>query len=580
MAQNNYTAIIDQDNVTDEIKDIAVKYDPLNRSGDEGFYVNDKGELNIDESKVMKSHRIIENKIPNDSIRIVELPSESGDLVHQYGRNAFRIYNLPQPRDGEIIGLLGQNGIGKTSALKILSGEIIPNMGSYESDSNLEDSFNMMNDSATVEHLRKVHQEDTHISRKPQIASDYSIDKKVNETVNLDRKDDLVGNLSITHLMDKNLSTLSGGELQRVLLAAVLENRSDIYIFDEPSSFLDVGQRIKVSDVIKEKTEDDSVTFVVDHDLTFLESICDSVHILYGEPNSYGIVSNPLSTRNGINDYVKGYVSSDDIMIRKDKFEFDIRGSDDKQLEDVVIDYDNFDISVGDFDLQVSEGSVRSSQVIGILGENGLGKTTFAKSLAGKLDTEQNFEFNVSYKPQYLEVNNKNISVEGYVSQIPDLNGSIPDNIKSKLGIENIMKQRLGDISGGELQRLSIAICISREADIYVLDEPSAYLDVEKRNRVGQLLSNYSNKTGDPIFVIDHDIFLINTVSDDVMVFSGKSGDYGNASQVMSISKGMNSFLSEMGITLRKDEDTKRPKVNKKGSQLDKKQKSQDQYYK
>lgn len=580
MAQNNYTAIIDQDNVTDEVKDIAVKYDPLNRSGKDGFYVNDDGELKIEENNVMKSHRIIQKKIPNDSVRIVELPSESGNLIHQFGKNSFRLYNLPRPNKGQIIGLIGRNGIGKTTALKILSGEIEPNMGKYNSNITLDESLDRISDSSTIQHLKDVHSGDFKVSRKPQIASEYNIDKKVGDILETQGNMDIIDNLSIDNLLTNDLSSLSGGELQKVLLARVLETDSDIYIFDEPSSFLDVGQRITASDVIKNNIGEDSVTFIVDHDLTFLESICDTVHILYGEPNSYGVVSNPLSTRNGINNYVKGYVSSDEVMVRNEKFEFDIRGSEDKKLEDIAIKYDDFNVSLGSFDLFVNEGSIRESQVIGILGENGLGKTTFAKSLAGKLKTEQEFAFTVSYKPQYLDINNENISVKTYISQIPELKGSISSDLKSKLEIENLMNQDLGDLSGGELQRLSIAICISREADIYVLDEPSAYLDVEKRNMTGKVLNNYSSKTGKPILVIDHDIFLINTVSDDIIVFRGEPGVKGEASTVMEISEGMNEFLSDMDITLRKDKDTKRPKVNKKDSQLDRKQKKQGDYYK
>ncbi|MFC7193920.1 hypothetical protein ACFQL4_03500 [Halosimplex aquaticum] len=100
-----YVAVIDQDEVTDEVRDIAVKYDPLNRSGREGFHVTEDGELHIDDSKVMAEHRLIEKKIPNDAVRIVPLPSASGQLVHQYGENGFRLHELPIPEEGSVVGL-------------------------------------------------------------------------------------------------------------------------------------------------------------------------------------------------------------------------------------------------------------------------------------------------------------------------------------------------------------------------------------------------------------------------------------------------------------------------------------------
>lgn len=578
MAKENYTAIIDQDNVTEEVKDIAVKYDPLNRSGGEGFHVDKNGKLKIEEQKVMKSHRIIQDKIPNDSINIVELPSESGELIHQYGENGFRIYNLPKPVEGEIIGLLGRNGIGKTTALRILSGETIPNMGLHEEDLSIDDVVDQVTESILVEHLREAHKSDISVSRKPQIASEYSIDKKVSEV--LDVEDSMSEDLSVNQLLDKKLSSLSGGELQRVLVLNALSNESDVYIFDEPSSFLDVRQRVDASDVISENVGDESTTFVVDHDLTFLESLCDTVHILYGDTNNYGVVSNPVSTRNGINDYVRGYVSSDDVKIRDTQFEFDIRSSEDKQLESSRVSYPDFKVNIGDFNLSVSEGDIKQSQVVGILGENGLGKTTYAKALAGQLDSTADFDFTVSYKPQYLEVNNGEMSAQAYISQIPNINMSTMKDMKRKLDIDGLMEQDLGSLSGGELQKLSISICLSREADMYLLDEPSAYLDVETRNHVGQLLKTYSNKTGNPVLVIDHDIFLISTVSDNVVVFTGDSGNYGNATSVIGLEEGMNRFLSEMDVTLRKDRDTNRPKFNNRGSQLDRKQRSEGEYYK
>lgn len=577
MAKENYAAIIDQDNVTEEVKDIAVKYDPLNRSGGEGFHVNKDGKLEIEEHKVMKSHRIIQDKIPNDSIRIVELPSESGQLIHQYGENGFRMYNLPKPAKGDVIGLLGRNGIGKTTALKILSGEITPNMGNHSEELDINQVVDEISASVLVEHLREAHKDRISVSRKPQIASEYSIDKKVLEVLDIDK--DIADELSIDRLLDKELSSLSGGELQRVLVSNALSEESDVYIFDEPSSFLDVRQRVDTSDVISENVADKSTTFVVDHDLTFLESLCDTVHILYGDTNNYGVVSNPISTRNGINDYVRGYVSSDDVRIRDTQFEFDIRSSENKQLESERVSYSDFEVSVGSFELSVSEGEIKQSQVVGILGENGLGKTTYAKALAGQLDTNMDFDFTVSYKPQYLEVGEDSISTEAYLSRIPDINRSTMRDMKRKLDIESLMQQDIGSLSGGELQKLSLAICLSREADIYLLDEPSAYLDVETRNQVGQLLKGYSNKTGNPVLVIDHDIFLISTVSDNVVVFSGQSGSHGNATSVIGLREGMNKFLSEMDVTLRKDRDTNRPKFNSRGSQLDREQRNKGEYY-
>ena len=75
------------------------------------------------------------NKCPFDAIRIISLPEElEGELVHQYGENGFRLYRLPCPRSGMVVGLLGPNGIGKTTVISILSGELIPNLGDYDEE--------------------------------------------------------------------------------------------------------------------------------------------------------------------------------------------------------------------------------------------------------------------------------------------------------------------------------------------------------------------------------------------------------------------------------------------------------------
>jgi ATP-binding cassette subfamily E protein 1 len=134
-------------------------------------------------------------------------------------------------------------------------------------------------------------------------------------------------------------------------------------------------------------------------------------------------------------------------------------------------------------------------------------------------------------------------------------------------------------LSGGELQRVAIAECLSRDADIYLLDEPSAYLDVEERLAMAKAIRRITKMAGVTAFVVEHDIVTQDFIADRLMVFFGEAGHRGQGGTPLRLEEGMNAFLSDMRITFRRDQDTKRPRVNKEGSRLDKEQKRTERYY-
>jgi ATP-binding cassette subfamily E protein 1 len=147
------------------------------------------------------------------------------------------------------------------------------------------------------------------------------------------------------------------------------------------------------------------------------------------------------------------------------------------------------------------------------------------------------------------------------------------------LHVKRMLERDIQILSGGELQRVAIAECLSRDADIYLLDEPSAYLDVEERLAVAHAIRRITKMRGVTAFVVEHDIVAQDFIADKLMVFTGEAGVRGYAGEPLSLLDGMNSFLRQMEVTFRRDADTKRPRVNKPDSRLDREQKKAGRYY-
>jgi len=585
-----FIVAIDQEKIEPDLaRETVIKYDPLNRSGKEGgFYINEEEELHIDNDQVMEAHKMAINKYPHDgAIQLIRLDREFGDQIHQFGENAFRLYGLPEPQEGRVVGILGRNGIGKSTALKILSGDIKPNLGEYKNPPNWKKIKEEYRGTGLQEHFKKLAEGNVEAAYKPQ-----QVDKipsfhegKVRELLEkADEKDSaemFAEKLDIDHLLDRDIDELSGGELQRVAIASTLVKDSSIYVIDEPSSFLDVKQRLNVGRAIQQLGEEKSV-LVVEHDLATLDLVSSAIHVFHGEPGAYGMVSNALSTREGINQYLEGYLKTHNLRIRDNSISFDRtkRSQVEKKSEALSFPKMKKDFGKGEFQLETEAGALHEEEILAIFGENGVGKTTFAKMLAGALDAEQGEtpEASISYKAQYL--NAKDERVDTAISKhVNPESKKFKARIAEPLGLEDLYEQNLEDLSGGELQRVGIAICLSRKADVYLLDEPSAYLDVESRVELGKALKRFARKTEKPLLVIDHDLLLLDYIADRGMVFTGEPGKTGKTTEPMKIGDAMNEFLKEVDITFRRDPETGRPRANKPGSQKDKKQRNKDEFY-
>ncbi|MFB6099865.1 MAG: ribosome biogenesis/translation initiation ATPase RLI, partial [Candidatus Nanohalobium sp.] len=380
---------------------------------------------------------------------------------------------------------------------------------------------------------------------------------------------------------DREVDVLSGGELQRVAIASTVLKDADIYMIDEPSSFLDVKQRLNMGQEIRKLSEDNPV-MAVEHDLATLDLISDRINIFFGDPGSYGMASNALSSKEGVNRYLEGYLPSDNIRIRSDEIKFDRSKRSQVENKPVVAKFEEMvkDFGEDEFKLETAEGAIHEEEILAIFGENGLGKTVFAKMLAGAIDpdTGESLDMDISYKPQYLEAGDQ--TVEKAVREVanPD-SRKFETRIAEPLTLEPLYEQKLSELSGGELQRVGIAMCLAKDADLYLLDEPSAYLDVESRVELGKTLKRFARKTEKPLLVIDHDLLLLDYIADRGMVFKGEPGKQGESTEPMRIEDAMNDFLEEVEITFRKDPESGRPRANKPGSQKDQEQRKSGEFY-
>jgi ATP-binding cassette subfamily E protein 1 len=187
----------------------------------------------------------------------------------------------------------------------------------------------------------------------------------------------------------------------------------------------------------------------------------------------------------------------------------------------------------------------------------------------------------VSYKPQYLSADFEG-TVTDLLKDAAGKNfsaGAYDSEIISPLEIRPLLERPVKELSGGELQKVAIAACLSREADLYLLDEPSAYIDAESRLAVARMIRRTVEKRGVAAFVVEHDIMIVDWISDRLMVFSGEPSSRGTASRPTDLRTGMNAFLRELGITYRRDIHSGRPRVNKEDSRLDAEQKAKGEYY-
>ncbi|MFZ5954957.1 MAG: ribosome biogenesis/translation initiation ATPase RLI [Nanoarchaeota archaeon] len=549
---------------------------PINKKGDECVLLKEGQKAIIDE-KLCIGCGICQNRCPLNAIEIINLPSiDEKNLIYRYGENGFALYGLPTPKMQSVLGMLGRNGIGKSTAIEILSGRKKINLGKNATENDVR---NFLQGSELLRYFDDL--KNKKISYKPQNLSSLAVNVKVKDLLkergSTEKIDELAERLGIKNILENSLNKLSGGELQKVAIIAATLSDADIYFFDEPLAYLDIKERLKISEFIKDLSQK-KIVIIVEHDLLILDYLTDYLNIFYGQQGCFGSVSGLKSTSYGINSYLSGFLKEENIRIRDKELDFNFtknRGIAGKKISE----WPDFKKDFEGFSLEVKSGEIKQNHVIGILGKNGIGKTSFVKCLAGMEEIEinskkqkLNLKLEISYKPQYLFTD----SDETIMNVIR--REKIPKKLAGRFNLEILSTKKMKELSGGELQRLSIAQCLAKEADIYLIDEPSAYLDVEERISVAKSIKELMAEKERTAFIVDHDLLLISYLADSILVFSGESGKFGESSEIKDFEEGISELLKQLDITLRKDKESGRPRINKKDSVLDREQKKEGKW--
>ncbi len=564
----------------------CILYCPRVRTGDETVVIGEDQKVVISE-ELCVGCGICVKKCPFQALDIVNLPEQLDQPIHRYGQNGFALYGLPIPVEGKVTGILGPNGIGKSTSVKILSGTLVPNLGRTDAEISWKEVLDLYQGTELFDYLQLLSQKNVKVAVKPQYIDQIpkvftgSVRDLLATTDECGRLDYYIDRLSLRAVIDRPIATLSGGELQRVAITACLARDADFYFLDEITPYLDVYQRMAAANLIRELALERPVV-IVEHDLAILDMLADTVHIAYGEPAVFGVITHPKGVRVGINQYLEGFLPEENVRFRTYAVTFDTRAHAAETNREMLLAFPTMTKRFKQFSLTVDGGEIRSGEVLGVLGANGIGKSTFAQLLAGVLapDTgSMDTRVRISYKPQYLKGDSE-ATVEEILRQTTTKfdTSFYQHEILEPLSLSQLLQAPVNTLSGGELQRVAIAICLSRDADLYILDEPSAHLDVEQRVKISRMIRKHAEGRDASTLVIDHDIYVIDMISDRILVFEGEPGVHGKAAGPFDMAPGMNRFLKELGISFRRDK-SGRPRINKPGSFLDREQVAAGEYY-
>jgi ATP-binding cassette subfamily E protein 1 len=563
-------------------------YCPVNRMGQECIVKGPSGKPIISETLCIGCGICI-HKCPFDAIKILNTPeADEAEIVHRYGYNGFRLYRLPLPPVKGITGLLGKNGIGKSTALRVLAGFEVPNLGDWARTGTWADAIRRFKGTQLASHFQRIERKELRASMKPQY-----VDKLAEEAVTAGEYVAAAGprgratleEVGLAAKAGLKLNELSGGELQLVAIARTLATDADLYLFDEPSSYLDIVHRLEVARLLRRLGDTKSV-IVVEHDLALLDYLADTAHLLYGEESAFGVVSHPIPMRGAINTYLTGYLRDENVRFRDEPIRFIAHPPKATTQRRIALTYGPLEKRFPSFHLRTAGGSLPKGETIGIVGPNATGKTTFVRMLAGAETPTQGeppVGVTVSYKPQYLRATQSASLRDRMVSLAgdPGFDGALFEReLVPALHLDGILDVAMPDLSGGELQRAAVALALARPASLYLLDEPSAYLDSDERMGMARILRRQVERQACTALVVDHDVYFLDLACDGLLVFHPeKEGAEGVGEGPFPMREGMNRLLAQVEITFRRDPETLRPRINREGSALDREQRERGEYY-
>ena len=486
-------------------------------------------------------------------------------------------------KDKEKIGIVGRNGCGKTTLLKAITGEYDIESGYDEVEVISSGDFNIgyvkQNDGYRVDmkmidYIKEAFLNILDMEKKLQLLED-DISKKYSEEV-LNKYNELLSRYEymggykykkeievILNKFDfsdddknKYLSEFSGGQFTKLSLIRLLLSKPDLLILDEPTNHLD----IKAIEWLKEYLSNYKGTIVlVSHDRMFLDNVCNVIYEIeygtltrYSGNYSYFIKKKEEDYLRNLKDYERQQQEIKRLQDIADRFRYKptkagMAMSKLKQIERMkLIDKPdkantksfkiNFspemnsyrdvlrvkNLSIGyDRELCKLSFDVERGDKLGIIGENGIGKSTFLKTIMGEVfSLGGKFIFgdrvNIGYFSQALDnLNYDNSIYEEIDKEFPRLT---PNEIRTLLGTfefsgDDVFK-KIRDLSGGEKVRVSLCKILNKKPNVLILDEPTNHLDIISKDTIEKMLTSYKGT----IIMVSHDRYLIKNVCNKLLV--------------------------------------------------------------
>ncbi|KAG1077038.1 hypothetical protein G6F42_025114 [Rhizopus arrhizus] len=266
-----------------------------------------------------------------------------------------------------------------------------PNLGKFEAPPDWQDILKYFRGSELQNYFTKILEDNLKAIIKPQYVDHIpkvvsgQVHKLLEDKHERNNLEEMIDYLDLKDVLQREVGQLSGGELQRFAIGVVAVQQADVYMFDEPSSYLDVKQRLNAARVIRSLLSSSTYIICVEHDLSVLDYLSDYICILYGRPSAYGVVTLPYSVREGINIFLDGNIPTENLRFREESLTFKIAETATEVSVSKVnsYKYPKMQKVLGDFKLDVESGEFQDSEIIVMLGQNGTGKSTFIRLLAG-----------------------------------------------------------------------------------------------------------------------------------------------------------------------------------------------------
>lgn len=488
-------------------------------------------------------------------------------------------------RDKEKIGIVGRNGEGKTSLLKAITEEYEMNDGyekiTIESSHDFKIGYVKQNDNIDknvimLDYIKDAYRELLDIVDKIEklelrIANDYD-EKLLNKYNSLLESFEYLGGYTYMKEIDtalkkfgfndddksKKLSEFSGGQLTKLFLIKLILSKPDLLILDEPTNHLDINAIEWLENYLKNYKNS---VIVVSHDRMFLDNVCNVIYNIscgtlkrYSGNYSAFLKAYKEEYNKNLKDYEFQQKEIKRLQAIADRFRYKptkakMAMSKLKQIERMtIIDKPNkentrtFKINFAPsmesyFDvLKIKNLSIGYNQPfcsinlelergdkLGIIGENGVGKSTLIKTLIGEVKPlGGKFAFGKNTKIAYFSQNLDNLDVNNTIYE--EIENSYPNmtsnEIRSLLGAFNFtgdeVFKRIGDLSGGEKVRVSLCKILNDRCNVLILDEPTNHLDIINKDTIEKMLTDYQGT----VIVVSHDRYLIKEVCNKLLVLS------------------------------------------------------------